>query len=141
MPRTPLLILAALLLVAAPAAWAEGDPSAAERGALLYEIHCANCHGGQGRGDGRLAEVLTVRPPDLGRLTGDDGRFPVERLRRAIDGRDDVRGHGRREMPVWGLAFQQRGRDADQEAEVTGRIDDLVAFLQTLQRPASPPTP
>lgn len=133
--------LAALLgwaLTAAGTAVAQAPEHAVERGALLYRIHCANCHGDSGAGDGPMAEVLREAPTDLTRLTPTaGGGFPAAEVRAAIDGREAVRGHGRQEMPVWGLTFQERGRDTDQEAEVRGRIDDLLAFLRSIQhRPA-----
>ncbi len=129
--------LAALLgwaLTAAGTAAAQAPEHAVERGALLYRIHCANCHGDSGAGDGPMADVLCEPPTDLTRLAAAaGGEFPAEEVRRAIDGREAVRGHGRQEMPVWGLTFQERGRDTDQEAEVRGRIDDLLAFLRSIQ--------
>jgi hypothetical protein len=57
-------------------------------------------------------------------------------VREAIDGRKEVRGHGRREMPVWGDAFQPtEGDPLDPERVQTAekRIDELVAYLRTLQ--------
>ena len=132
------LSLAAVLLLGVPSAVAgdEAPAEGGERGALLYRIHCSNCHGPEGRGDGPMADVLTVAPADLTRLAVDaDGTLPRERIRSAIDGRRTVDGHGRREMPVWGLAFQELGKDSDQEREVQARLDDLVAHLATLQEP------
>jgi mono/diheme cytochrome c family protein len=134
---TAAAVVAALLgwalALAAPAAGQSAE-HAVERGALLYRIHCANCHGDSGAGDGPMAEVLTEAPTDLTRLARSaGGEFPAGDVRRAIDGREAVRGHGRQEMPVWGLTFQERGRDTDQEAEVRGRIDDLLAFLRSIQ--------
>lgn len=123
-----------LLLAAAPAAAQEPD-RAAERGALLYRIHCASCHGEGGDGDGPAAATTEVPPTDLTRLAAaHGGELPAEEIRRSIDGRDEVTGHGRREMPVWGLTFQDRGRDSDQEAEVRGRVEDLLAYLRSIQR-------
>ena len=139
--RPAAALVAAALLAWAPAAAvadAQAPEHAINRGALLYRIHCANCHGDDGEGDGPMAEVLTEHPPDLTRLprTAEDG-FPADEVRAAIDGREAIPSHGRQEMPVWGLTFQERGRDTDQEAEVRGRIDDLLAFLRSIQeRPA-----
>jgi mono/diheme cytochrome c family protein len=126
-------VLGSALTVAGGAA-AQSPEHAVERGALLYRIHCANCHGDAGDGDGPMADVLCEAPTDLTRLArAAGGTFPADAVRGAIDGREAVRGHGRREMPVWGLTFQERGRDTDQEAEVRGRIDDLLAFLRSIQ--------
>lgn len=110
------------------------DSPSVERGELLYRIYCQNCHGTDARGDGPTAAVLTVRPADLTRLLKDGG-FPRDRLRQVIDGRETMRGHGkpRREMPIWGLGFQELDRDGNQEAEVRAKIDALLDYLETLQ--------
>jgi mono/diheme cytochrome c family protein len=144
MPSSLLGLVA--LLAAAPPALAEGDSAVeVERGELLFRIHCASCHGAAAAGNGPLAEDLRRPPSDLTRLN-DGGAFPAKRVRRAIDGRDEVTGHGSREMPIWGLSFQQGGRDADQEEEVRSRVLDLVEFLRSIQlsspgEPAEPPDP
>lgn len=110
------------------------------RGALLFQIHCASCHGLEARGDGPVSEDLRVAPADLTNLLArsDSGvpEFPAERLRLVIDGRNDVRGHGSRAMPVWGLTFQDAGRDSSQEEMVFEKIADLVEYLRTLQESA-----
>lgn len=145
MPRTlntlklvlPLALAAlGIFLLAAPgAADSEAKGAAVERGEVSYRVYCLNCHGVEARGDGPMAEVLKVQPTDLTRLSAEaGGTFPRDQLREVIDGRRDVLSHGRREMPVWGLAFRERGRDSDQEAEVQARIDDLLAFLESIQR-------
>lgn len=40
-------------------------PARLERGAKLYDLLCRSCHGPTGRGNGRSARALTIRPPDL----------------------------------------------------------------------------
>jgi mono/diheme cytochrome c family protein len=108
-------------------------------GARLYDMYCASCHGQTGRGDGAMADLLTVQPTDLTRIRARHGGvFPAEEVHRAIDGRRDVRGHGDPDMPVWGFAFQDLELDANQEREVTARIDALVAYIESLQD--APPT-
>ena len=110
----------------------------AERGRDLYRIYCRNCHGDTGQGDGPMAEVLTVQPKDLTRLSRDhDGEFPTDGVHAAIDGRDDVLAHGSNKMPVWGLAFQQFDTDIDQERQVQVRILQLMEYLKSIQKPAS----
>lgn len=122
-------------VVASEAPPAEGTASGAvARGALLYRIHCRSCHGDEACGHGPLAELLTVAPSDLTALTPADSDFPDEEVHRVIDGREQVRAHGAREMPVWGLSFQEAGRDSDQEPDVRARIDDLVAYLRSIQK-------
>ncbi len=104
------------------------------RGEFLYRMHCAACHGSDARGDGPVAQELRTRPSDLTLLRDETGAFPAERARRFIDGRELLGGHGSREMPIWGLTFQQRSRPGEQEEEVAGRIDDLVRYLHSIQR-------
>jgi mono/diheme cytochrome c family protein len=128
------LVAAALLSLAAAAA--EGpDKEAIARGKLTFRVYCSNCHGDRAEGDGELASLLSVQPADLTRITERyDGEFPADWLARKIDGRDQVRGHGMQEMPVWGLTFRDRNRPSDQEAEVRVKIDQLVAFLRSIQK-------
>lgn len=115
-----------------PVAAGEAPATAAPRD---YRAHCAACHGPEGEGDGPVAPVLTVPPADLTLLSARaGGRFPRERVRSVIDGRHEVRGHGLREMPVWGLSFADRGSDSPDLLAVDARIDALVRHLETLQR-------
>ena len=117
-----------------PPAGQTGDPALA-RGATLYRIHCASCHGSKGTGDGPVASALRTKPADLTTLARRaDGKFPEERVRSTIDGRTDVGAHGVREMPVWGLSFAEPGRDAQREGEVDAEIRALVRYLASLQR-------
>ncbi len=113
------------------------DPEASiERGRALYEVYCQGCHGVEADGRGPMAESLAMRPPDLTRLrTGEDEAFPVERIHRAIDGRESRPGHLRRDMPIWGLTFQELGRDWNQEDEVRAKIRSILDYLETIQRP------
>lgn len=77
-------------------------------GGALYRRHCASCHGISGRGDGPLAESLTVAPSDLTTLARRaGGRFDESAVMTVIDGRLLVAQHGPREMPVWGAIFAQ----------------------------------
>lgn len=140
------LLLLLLLVPAGPratAAEAEGEEQVSEevqaaRGKVTFRVYCSNCHGADGKGEGKLAPLLRVPPADLTRLVreGDRGEYPAERVRKAIDGREEVRGHGYREMPVWGDAFQPVEDDPlDPQKVQTAekRIDELVAYLRTLQ--------
>ena len=61
--------------------------------------YCAVCHGVAARGDGPLADQLRVRPPDLTLIAKrSGGRFDDETVRRIIDGRKPVKGHGGPDM-------------------------------------------
>ena len=82
-----------------------------------------------------LGELINEIHADLTRLgRGREGGFPTDELRRVIDGRQVPRGHGGSQMPIWGIAFQVPGQDANQEREVRTRIDQLVDYLRSIQR-------
>lgn len=120
-----------------PAAAAAHAPGNAARGRVAYRLYCASCHGQTAQGDGPVAAYLKTPPVDLTRLaTGNDGKFPSDRVTARIDGRDAeaVPSHGPSDMPVWGLSFQDPAKDTNQEAEAQARIADLVAFLETVQK-------
>jgi mono/diheme cytochrome c family protein len=128
----------ALLLLAPPALGRPAPETAkTERiagGRLSYRVHCASCHGEQGKGDGPMVKALKVQPADLTRLAlSHQGRFPREEVYNAIDGRREVLGHGPGAMPVWGATFQERGNDRPQEREVREKILDLLAYLESIQ--------
>ena len=95
-----------------------------------YIKYCASCHGQAAKGDGPLAQMLTVKPADLTQLRKrNEGQFPFWRVYRMIDGREAVRGHGSRDMPMWGFIFQiEEGATQvpSQEDLVRGRIWQLV---------------
>lgn len=75
-------------------------------GRPTYEQYCAVCHGPAGKGDGGAATLLTVKPADLTQLSKkNNGVFPFWQVYRVIDGREEVKGHGTREMPIWGRSF------------------------------------
>ena len=108
-----------------------------EEGAALYARHCATCHGLDAGGDGPMAPVLLLQPPDLTQLTRRyDGVFPVARVVMRIDGRDPLVSHGS-PMPVYGDFFD--GEEAILKSE-TGQpvltsvpVVDLLEYLQSLQ--------
>jgi mono/diheme cytochrome c family protein len=106
-------------------------------GAQLFAEACAVCHGAEARGNGLMAPVLTVVPPDLTRL-GEGGRFPVLDVVRHIDGRERRPAHGG-DMPIFGRWFEGDGVDVaisgagGQPMLVSRPIADLVAFLLTVQ--------
>lgn len=128
-----------LLLTSAAAPSKKTEPrvtlaESIERGADLFRVYCIDCHGSGGRGDGPSAENLRVRPADLTSLARSNrGTFPRERARQMIDGRTAVDDHRTSEMPIWGFALQELDQDTEQETEVRLRIDDLLAFLESIQ--------
>jgi len=123
----------ALIVAVAPAAAKDAD-----RGAELYRVHCATCHGVEGTGQGPMAGVLTVQPSDLTTLAeASGGVFPIERVVKRIDGRDPLISHGS-PMPVYGFFFEEGkgvaiATPSGQPIMTTQPVADLVAYLQTLQ--------
>ena len=110
-----------------------------ELGRRDFRNYCAACHGIGGKGDGTMAEFLTLKMPDLTLLSRRNmGPFPREKVIGIIDGRADVKVHGARDMPVWGDWFDSEAaapktdRKAREEI-VRERIESLVTFLQTIQ--------
>jgi mono/diheme cytochrome c family protein len=150
------LFTAALLTVAAPLQ-ANAQAQLREESRLQQRIHepgfgkrefdsnCAACHGMDAKGRGPVAGFLTKNPPDLTLLArGNGGVFPMDRLYRAIDGRDLPEGsqagpHGSREMPIWGRDYRLRDGEYhgdtpyDADAMVRGRILSLLEYLNRLQ--------
>lgn len=127
-------LLAAVVIGVPAAAFAQH----ATIGAIEYRMSCAVCHGEDARGDGPLAQLLTVKPTDLTKLAErNNGRFPTDRVVETIDGRTQVGGHGTREMPAWGTRYAAEvGRDYGpyrSETVVKTRILELVHYLQTIQ--------
>jgi mono/diheme cytochrome c family protein len=139
--RTPWKVLVLILTVLAALVFAARRSGAQENqqerqdaiafGKVSYRVYCQNCHGTSGKGDGRLAELMKVRPSDLTRISQrNGGTFPVDRMHQIIDGRADVLAHGDREMPVWGQAFLER---TGNEADVRTKVHQLTVFLESIQ--------
>ncbi|WP_299827084.1 cytochrome c [uncultured Roseobacter sp.] len=106
-------------------------------GQTLFRLHCAACHGIEGRGNGPMSPVLLVQPADLTKLSQkEDGTFPTYRVVKRIDGRDPLVSHGS-DMPVYGWFFE--GNDVAISAQsgqpimTSQPVADLVAWLRTIQ--------
>lgn len=139
-------LIALCLAVAALVVLADTPSQAQEQGAgfmagngrTSFRLYCQNCHGKGGEGDGNVAKFLTVPPADLTRIEERHGEWPEEKLYAIIDGREEVKGHGRREMPIWGDVFQSPWAD-DLPVEEQGeeradrKIEELILFLETIQ--------
>jgi mono/diheme cytochrome c family protein len=113
------------------------EQEVAASGKILFEDNCMVCHGNGGKGDGIMVtfSLLTVQPPDLTQLSSrNDGHFPFWKVYRIIDGREVVKGHGTQDMPLWGDEFRlEAGSSVDAQAQVRGKILQLVYYLQSLQ--------
>ena len=101
-------------------------------GRAVYRTYCAGCHGLQAHGDGWMVKYLTRRPPRLTELKQrNGGEFPRDFVLARIDGRDEVKLHGPREMPVWGE--RMAGTLVHREAAARRRMQALADFLSSIQ--------
>ncbi len=114
-------------------------PDAIDSGRADFMAYCAACHGVGAKGDGTVAEFLTITAADLTQMSlKNGGIFPRQRAIEVIDGRAQVSVHGERDMPVWGDWFKFEagtgGTDAKTEKIVRERIDALVTYLESIQQ-------
>lgn len=132
--------LLAALAITPSGAFAEEDLIGSDE----YAAACLSCHGVGGRGDGPMAEFLTVEPTDLTTISKEnDGVFPLLEVFQVIDGRTVVGAHGVREtegweMPVWGARYKAQAGSKygpyGSEAAVRARILELVYYIQSIQQ-------
>jgi mono/diheme cytochrome c family protein len=105
-----------------------------------YDTHCAVCHGSKGKGDGPYPGTGETRPADLTTLARRNGGvFPFARVYEFIDGRQIVKAHGTRDMPIWGLDYRAEAAEYyaqtpfNAEAFVRARILALTEYVYRLQ--------
>ena len=138
-----LIGLPGALVISPNQAWgAEPANLNGQLGGTDFITYCAACHGVSGKGDGTIAEFLTIAAADLTQLKKKNtGMFPRERLIAVIDGRVEVKVHGPRDMPVWGDWFKSEAAMAGakkkvaQEKIVSERIKALVDYIELIQEP------
>ena len=136
MPVTAMIRIAVLLLMGCTVA-AHAEDLSSYTGPQLFQKLCASCHGPAGRGDGAVAPLFKLSPPDLTRLAARHGGvFDQEKIRQFIDGRETTGAHGTRTMPVWGIELQAAREGPDgQRNQTSAIIESLVAYLRSIQRP------
>lgn len=141
--RRNLLVGSLGVLLVGGVLWATNDIALGQEmeviagGELEYQNHCAICHGVDGKGNGIMSKFLTIRPSDLTQIAKKNaGRFPFWQVYRTIDGREEVRGHGTRDMPIWGDRFRADagGNDSASRSQAAGRTLGLVFYLQHIQQ-------
>ena len=131
-----ILVAIAVVLVWAAVARAQPQvkkepikPVPASDAAAMFQNYCAPCHGKDATGTGPVAKALTKAPADLTRIAArNGGSFPDVRVKRYIEGADEVAAHGTRDMPMWGDLFRSLSRDTAQI-----RIQALSDYLKGLQ--------
>jgi mono/diheme cytochrome c family protein len=103
-------------------------------GSVSFDVYCASCHGRTGEGNAPAAQSLRTAPGDLTLLTRrNGGTFPRERVTATIDGSGGTPIHGGPDMPVWGPTF----RALEPDGREAIRLRNVVAFVESIQRPAS----
>lgn len=134
------IILSALMAVSTTAGAQQKSGPQIDLGKREYDSKCASCHGAQGKGDGPNVPWLTRSPPDLTNLAKNNGGvLPVERMYEVIDGRQQVAGHGSRDMPVWGREYRIEAGEYYQDFPydpvlyVRARILALIEYIYRLQ--------
>jgi mono/diheme cytochrome c family protein len=125
----------------------QGWAQDADIGKIEYQWSCVACHGIDGKGTGSLAAELKTKPADLTVIAKkNNGVFPINRVYETIDGRQEIKSHGSRDMPVWGfrynpLPIQGFSRTApyfvdpviDRESAIRARILALIDYLYRIQ--------
>lgn len=103
----------------------------AMRGKAIFDQQCISCHGSDEVAPTRTD--LDPKAPDLARIMERRRAkdFPIVQIAQIIDGRQWVKSHGSREMPVWGEVYDSLGMDKD---EIRGRKGELVAYLMSIQK-------
>lgn len=104
-------------------------PVPASDAGAMFQNYCAACHGKEAKGNGPAASALTKTPADLTRISArNGGKFPDVKVKRYIEGLDEVPAHGTRDMPMWGDLFRALNRDTAQI-----RVQALSDYLKALQ--------
>jgi mono/diheme cytochrome c family protein len=103
-----------------------------------FQQSCAVCHGADGKGDGPYSIALVFKPADLTKLLiKNEGHFPFLETYLIIDGRDMLKQHGTRLMPIWGDRYSQEAWSAVSpeyaSTLIRGRIFELLLYLYSIQ--------
>lgn len=105
-------------------------------GREVYLRHCAACHGEAGKGDGPVAPSLHRPSSDLTQIARrSGGSFDERQVMQVIDGRSFVAEHGTRDMPVWGIVFEEE-LEGEPYAGYTAllRSRNLTDYLRSIQQ-------
>jgi mono/diheme cytochrome c family protein len=134
-----LTVLAAMTLLGTGIAFAQEAGDTADFGKFLYMNNCAVCHGTTGKGDGPYREFIQEIPALTTLQKDNGGVFPISRVYEVIEGRQEIKTHGPRDMPIWGTRFSMEAAEKwmdveyDQEAYIRTRVLHLVDYLYRIQ--------
>ena len=105
-------------------------PVAASDAPAMFQTYCSVCHGKSGKGDGPAAAALKKAPADLTKINArNGGKYPEVKVKRYIEGLDEVAAHGSRDMPMWGSLFRDLDRNTAQI-----RVQALSDYLKGIQQ-------
>jgi mono/diheme cytochrome c family protein len=106
----------------------------AQRGKAHFEKYCVSCHGVDGKGIHIDSLSEYGQPKDLTQIVASrgGGEFPIVYVAKKIDGRNAVRAHGPRTMPVWGDVFTQE--EHLDNAQLKGKLGEIIAYLMSIQK-------
>ena len=133
-----LTALTFLFLLISGSAFSEEMNNAISNGKQEFIDSCSLCHGEDAKGHGVFSEMLVIPTADLTQLkSNNDGHFPYKTVYLTIDGRDRVKQHGARYMPIWGNRYNATSwLDVDKkyaETLVRGKIFELILYLESIQ--------
>ena len=120
-------VFGAMLGIFASSRAAAVSPLTLGQGQAIYERHCADCHGAEGRGDGRLATSLSPRPGNL--ISAQTSAKSDQDLLKVI-----AQGRPRTAMGAWNERLS-----GDEQRAVLAYIRSLIRFTRSATPP--PPTP
>lgn len=133
------MLLAGAALALAPAA---ADADGVSAGEQEFLSNCAGCHSVAGK-VAPFLEFLKATPTDVTMLAkNNNGVFPFQRVYEVIDGRAEVKAHGPRDMPIWGIEYGEKApmyysdyfKTYDTEAFVRSRIFALIEYINSVQK-------
>jgi mono/diheme cytochrome c family protein len=147
-PILEALVIANLIIGFNVQGWAQ-QPEAqqVDIGKAEYQSSCAACHGVDGKGTGPVAAALKTKPADLTTIAKENnGVFPFGHIYGVIDGRQKVKSHGARDMPIWGFRYSPPPVPGvnpvvpyfvdplyDREPIIRGRILAVIDYLYRIQ--------
>jgi hypothetical protein len=133
---TKTLLLLTSLFVFICALYSGVRAAETDAGKQMYLQYCASCHGADGKGNGPVTRQLKIKATDLTLLRKKNKRiFPLDDVMATIDGRRTVKGHGERDMPVWGEVFITE-KEKQKYSELTSLLKAkiIAEYIATLQR-------
>jgi mono/diheme cytochrome c family protein len=141
------LSIAPMIMATNTCVWAQD----VEKGRIEFLSKCAECHGADGKGAGRISNKLKIKPANLTLLARkNNGVFLPSAIAELIDGRSATGAHGSSEMPIWrcrhgpppgeqSKAYEPKPTESlldmpcDPEEVIQNRIQDIVEYLAQIQ--------